>query len=242
MFSAKHHFLLHLNIKNTKITANYNPNNDNNSFASSDVINPPFSGTSHFANNVVLGTAIARIRDNTGQWVPIRLLIDNRSQISVITNTCVSKLGLKRYQCNMAITGLSETPVSKTKGSVKCTIVSLQSIEPVICCEPIILSNITGHMPSTLLPSTIRATYANVQLADPHFDVPGPIDFLMGAEIYAHILGNTSKVLHAPVLPSAYETSLGWIILGQSTKNMSTTFKSLLLTSEQSVDQLLRKF
>lgn len=64
-------------------------------------------------------------------------------------------LGLKRRHCNKPVTGLSQTLMSKTKGSVKCTIVPHESFKPVIMSKPIILPRITGYMPLTHLISDI---------------------------------------------------------------------------------------
>jgi len=60
--------------------------------------------------------------------------------------------------------------------------------------------------------------------------------------VYPFILGSCSRVEHTPDLPSAYETTLGWIILGQDLKGISSPSVSLLLTTEPSISQLIRTF
>ncbi|XP_060878440.1 uncharacterized protein LOC132950858 [Metopolophium dirhodum] len=97
-------------------------------------------------------------------------------------------------------------------------------------------------MPNVQLASTARTTYSHLTLADPHFDVPGQIDFLLGADIYPYILGQSCKVLHTPNCPSAFETRLGWIIVGQSGLESRTPLVSLLLTPEPSIDHLIQQF
>lgn len=243
--SSKHHTLLHFDdIKSdasSKSTSEQTKSNDL-SQTSSAVDNPTFVGAPCSTVNVVLGTAIIRIRYHSGNWEAVRVLIDTGSQVSVITNACVSKLGLKRRKCNTSVTGFSQTSVFKTKSSVSCVIVPQGYFNPKITCEPIILSKITGHMPTTRLSSNTRSNYGNINFADPNFDTPGPIEFLIGADIYPQILGHSSKVLHVPGLPSANETALGWVIIGQALVQPSTPQVSLLLTSEQSVEHLLRQF
>lgn len=64
----------------------------------------------------------------------------------------------------------------------------------------------------------------------------------MGADIYPQILGPSSRALHNPGLPSALETTLGWIILGQSVNKAKSLKVTLLLTSEVTIDNLLRTF
>jgi len=97
-------------------------------------------------------------------------------------------------------------------------------------------------MPNVSLKPDVRATYGHLNFADPHFDIPNNIDFLLGADIYPQILGHSCKVLHNSGLPSAYETLFGWIILGPAISNTPTTSISLLLTAEPSVDALIKRF
>ncbi|XP_008180522.1 uncharacterized protein LOC103308610 [Acyrthosiphon pisum] len=149
---------------------------------------------------------------------------------------------LQRRHCQTEITGLSQTIVTATKGSTWCTFVPINKETPQIPCEPLILSRITGPMPTMTLSSNIRRTYSHIEFGDPHFDTPGPIEFLVGADIYANIFGNCSRIIHTPGLPSAYETLFGWIIIGQSTVNTSSSPVSLLLMAETSIDNMLCKF
>ncbi|CAI6376006.1 unnamed protein product [Macrosiphum euphorbiae] len=252
--ALKHHSLLHLDTaqarknscptnKSTKVNQSTpTPTDTSVPTVSNMTDGVPFVGTSSSKTNVVLGTAVIRIRNNCGQLSPVRVLIDTGSQISVITTACVSRLGIKRRHCNTAVTGLSQTSVSTTKGSTNCTLLPRHSTSPEIYCEPVILSRITGPMPNVLLPSNIRTTYSHLTLADPHFDVPGHIDFLLGADIYPYILGQSCQVLHTSNCPSAFETRLGWIIVGQSSADSRTPPVSLLLTPEPSIDHLIQQF
>jgi len=245
--SSKHHTMLHFDktIKKKEvpsIPSNYPTNSVSSPDPVSTPNDQPFSGTTRTTSNVILGTVVIRIRNYMGQWTNVRTLLDTGSQISVITNACVTRLGLQRRHCQTEITGLSQTIVTATKGSTWCTFVPINKESPHISCEPLILSRITGPMPTMTLCSSIRRTYSHIELGDPHFDTPGPIEFLVGADIYANIFGNCSRIIHTPGLPSAYETLFGWIILGQSSVNASSSPVSLLLMAEPSIDSLLCKF
>ncbi|CAI6375702.1 unnamed protein product [Macrosiphum euphorbiae] len=219
--ALKHHSLLHLDTaqarknscptnKSTKVNQSTpTPTATSVPTVSNTTEGVPFVGTSSSKTNVVLGTAVIRISNNCGQLSSVRVLIDTGSQISVITTAGVSRLGIKRRHCNTAVTGLSQTSVSTTKGSTNSTLLPRHSTSPKIYCEPVILSKITGPMPNVQLPGTIRTTYSHLTLANPHFDVPGQIDFLLGADIYPYILGHSCQVLHTSNCPSAFETRLG---------------------------------
>ncbi|KAG5876587.1 hypothetical protein JTB14_015992 [Gonioctena quinquepunctata] len=54
----------------------------------------------------------------------------------------------------------------------------------------------------------------NITLADPLFYKPGPIDLLIGADIFWNILGS-NKISLGKNMPLLYDTSLGWVVSGQ---------------------------
>lgn len=248
--SARHHSLLHLEQNDSKPATDKAINNQIKSTASIDSSASPldssetaFVGTVNSVNLNVLGTALIRIRDQCGHWIPVRALIDSGSQVSAITQTCASQLGLTRRQNNVTIVGLSQSPVIQTKGCVTCKIVPRTLPSPELTCEPIILSKITGSIPSVFLSPRIRSTYTDVPFADPSFDRPGRIDFLLGADLYNRIFVNGYQVRHFVGLPSAFETTLGWIFMG--TASYASTPPSrvcLKISLEPSLNQLLHRF
>ncbi|XP_008189994.1 uncharacterized protein LOC103311931 [Acyrthosiphon pisum] len=112
-----------------------------------------------------------------------------------------------------------------------------------LTCEPVLLSKITGLMPSKVLDLSIRTQYMDLELADPNFDRPGKIEFLLGADVYNHIFTDGHHVRHTPGLPSAFETTLGWIIVGAAAASSTLSSQvSLSLTTEPSLKQLLNRF
>ena len=132
----------------------------------------------------------------------MRVLINSRSQISVIMNACITRLGLPRRHCKTTVVGLSHTPVCDTKNMTNCTRKSELSNSPLIYCEPVIMSKITGSVPSVRLNSSTRRIYTDIQFADQNFDVPGPIEYLLLADIHSFILKDSTRVIHPNGLPS----------------------------------------
>lgn len=112
-----------------------------------------------------------------------------------------------------------------------------------ISCAPIILPRITGAMSSVKLHSVIRAMFKDIGFADPHFDMPGPIDVLLGTDNYTSILKDGGRVIHKEGLPPPlFETVLGWILSGRSSLTCSALLILLFVMTEPSLDQLLRNF
>jgi ribosomal protein L32 len=98
-------------------------------------------------------------------------------------------------------------------------------------------------MPSAILSPQIRSTYSDVQFADPSFDRPGRIDFLLGADLYNRIFEKGYQIRHEVSLPSSFETILGWIFVGTASQVVSPSSRVCLkLSLEPSLHQLLHRF
>lgn len=247
--SARHHSLLHLGEIEKKASSSATSGTHSlpktkpkPSTSSTEQSSTAFVGTVNTTSLNVLGTALIRVRDKFGQWTPVRALIDSGSQISAITHISATRLGLNRHPSDITVVGLSQSPILQTKGSVTCHIIPHTSFAPELICEPVILSKITGLMPSAALSPAIRSTYSKLQLADPSFDCPGRIDFLIGADMYNKLFENGYQVLHEDGLPSAFETSLGWIFVGTSSQCHAQSRVCLKLSSEPSLKELLHRF
>lgn len=242
---ARHHSLLHLDQHKASpvgafVSEGHIPSTSHSSAegSASAVV-----GLVNSSNLNVLGTALIRVRDNAGQWVPVRALLDSGSQISAITHACATRLGLTRRRTNFNVVGLSQSPIAQTKGCVTSIIVPHSVSLPELRCEPVVLPKITGCMPSAVLDPLIRSTYSGVHLADPSFDRPGRIDFLLGADLYNKIFEVGFQVRHTVGLPSAFETILGWIFVGASSPPSTPVSRMCLtISSEPSLKQLLHRF
>lgn len=61
-----------------------------------------------------------------------------------------------------------------------------------------------GLMPPLPLNPNIRSTYIDLNFADPSFNHPGHVDFLLGANVYNQIFENGYRVSHTPGHPLAF--------------------------------------
>nr|CAD7448958.1 unnamed protein product [Timema bartmani] len=136
---------------------------------------------------VLLGTAVVQVKDGHGAYQKVRVLIDCASQSSFITEDCAHRLCLPRRNLKIPIRGISQSTVQTNKGVVICEVRPCGVYGPQLITEAIILSKITSGMPSTMLSKDMVQEFAHLQLADPHFHVPGPIDILLGADVYPEI-------------------------------------------------------
>jgi len=163
---------------------------------------------------VLLATAIVRVQDSRKKYVNCRVLLDQGSQVNVITEECVKRLGLSRQHSNVTVTGLGENGIRNVKGE---TLLNLKSMfnNFNVNVNALIMRNVTSFQPSVLVETSWRwKNLQDIPLADPSFYKPGRIDILLGAGNVAAIL--KSEVRRGQQLaPVAQDTELGWVLFGE---------------------------
>ncbi|XP_055633586.1 uncharacterized protein LOC129773936 [Toxorhynchites rutilus septentrionalis] len=161
---------------------------------------------------VLLQTAIVKVfgPDGDAQWA--RALLDPASQLCLITENMVQKLKLRRFPTRQEIGGVGNTlVVSHHAANVRigshCTEYTVE--EP---CH--ILKKITRELPVNTIDSSYWNVPSGITLADPNFDQPGPIDLLLGMELYFELLLEGIIKL-GPEKPILQNTVFGWVASGR---------------------------
>lgn len=119
------------------------------------------------SHSVLLGTALVQVRDQGGILHTVRALIDSASQISAITSSCTSRLGLRVSRWTSPVTGLSGASVPDTLGIVECNVQPRYSEEPVFPVKAWVFSTITANMPRQPLSHVLSEKYRHLALAEP---------------------------------------------------------------------------
>ncbi|XP_050066536.1 uncharacterized protein LOC126555682 [Aphis gossypii] len=193
--NGRHHILLHIDAKRGLTTNSIDlAKSDNKSGTAinkdeDSSTSPSFSGASQSDIRFVLATALVRVRDSSGEYVVIRVLLDSGSQVSAITTECAKRLGLPRFKTRTEVVGLAQQRVKSIKGSNSCNFIPLTIDEPTFTATNVtILNKITASMPYEKLPDSVRDRYGHLPLVDPEFDTPGLIDMLVGGDLYPLVL------------------------------------------------------
>ncbi|XP_052759203.1 uncharacterized protein LOC128202543 [Galleria mellonella] len=222
----RHHSLLHppnmtpetinQGVSTQKVTEVATTNNENEPTVDSIVT---CLGTSELRKQVLLATALVKVKSSSGQYQVVRALIDQGSQASFITEDTLQELGLKRSSVKGIISGLSENNSSVTsQGIVLLKILSMFDPTFKINVTTHVLKQITSRLPAKQIAEINWIKSANITLADPQYDSPNKIDLLLGAEVYSQILqGGIMKnaaMKNAAGSTLAQRTSLGWILSG----------------------------
>ncbi|CAG9126303.1 unnamed protein product [Plutella xylostella] len=186
----------------TSSNIKFEPNRNKNTHVSLQRDVPP---------EVLLATAMLKVKSADGTYHTLRALIDQGSQTSLITEKAAQALRLSRSKFHGIISGVG-TKESTCKGITK------------ICCssmdnnyqfetEVLIMKSLIKNLPSVSFNEPEWSFLNNIKLADPQFYISRPVDLLLGADIYSIILLEGICKQHENV-PIAQQTQLGWILCG----------------------------
>ncbi|XP_011883953.1 PREDICTED: uncharacterized protein LOC105571092 [Vollenhovia emeryi] len=193
-------------------------------------------------SQVLLATAQVVLISENGRITKVRALIDQGSEISIITERVVQRLQLPRSPSSLSLIGIGAQKSNKTRGLTSFTLKPHfdSNIEYLVSAH--ILPKLTSSIPSTQLDKTSWPHLSELKLADPEFAKPGSIDLILGADIYGQIL-EEGIVKGASNTPIAQCTRLGWIVSG-STNSKDTTSKvhGYHVTVDEDLYALIRKF
>jgi hypothetical protein len=198
----KHHTHLHRN-QATSTTAETQPT----SIVSSHI------GSVENDYQVMLSTVVVNLKARNGVIQPCRALLDSGSQASLISEACVQRLGLQRSRSNVTISGIGQSGSGNSRGKVKLVIYSRVS-DFSIDVDALILPKLTSDMPSMFTDVKNWEFLKHIKLADESFNKPGPIDLIIGADIYEEVVTD-GKITSRSGIPTARHTEFGWTLSGK---------------------------
>ncbi|XP_055645124.1 uncharacterized protein LOC129780980 [Toxorhynchites rutilus septentrionalis] len=189
---------------------------------------------------VLLQTAIIKVFGSGGDALWARALLDPASQLCLITENMVQKLKLRRYPNRQEIGGVGNTLVVSyhavdVRIGSHCTKFTVEE-----SCQ--ILKKITRELPVNPVDSSTWNIPSEVILADPMFYAPGPIDLLLGMELYFDLLLE-GLIKLGPEKPVLQNTVFGWVASGKiGAHHPRTQHKLAHVCSAESVDDPISRF
>jgi hypothetical protein len=160
---------------------------------------------------VLLSTAQIHVEDIHGKYHTCRVLLDVGSQLNFISSTLCKLLNVPLRHTKLTVSGINNTgnTISHSADIKFKSRFSKFSKKQ----QFFVVDKVTENLPAQTFSSNALNLPQSLQLADPHFNVSGPIDMLMGAQLFWQILnkGQISLGHNKPVLQ---QTHLGWIIGG----------------------------
>jgi hypothetical protein len=181
----KHHTMLHFNKNSSQNSlTNSQPDNSNSIETNSSAPNVPnlqlITLTSSIGNKIVLlATAVIEVKDVRGNFHRVRVILDNCSQGSFITQKCLRRLGLRFTPSKMHVKGINPGGESISPGFSECLIRPRNSSIEQQKIIAHVLPNITGDQPSNPVDISRWKHISNLNLADPEFNRPHHIEMLL---------------------------------------------------------------
>ena len=158
-----------------------------------------------------------------GSSVEARVLLDNGSSTSFITEHLAQGLSLPHVYQNIHVSGITG---SSPKSPIQ-SIASLQ-ISPAhyngrrIDVTAVVVLRVTCDLPVHPVPFDLSWNYiTGISLVDPAFGQPSRINILLGVDVFVDILhhGRWTGPLGSPV---ALETEFGWVLSGSTAPSTLT--------------------
>lgn len=229
--SERHHTLLHVYAVNTN-----DKRTENSVVSVSNSVQCPHNAQ---ICNILLSTALIKVKSKTGKLIQCRALIDNASQNSLISRECAERLQLPLQSTTHRLVGingmLAETSLHLTEFSFYPHF-SSESYS----VEALVVKQVTSPLPNFTLDRHDFPHLKHLVLADPKFYMSSKIDILLGADIFATLI-NGNPIFGQAGEPVALQTKLGYILSGQVDARMPGN-SSLVCHTTNHVDETLKTF
>lgn len=191
--------------------------------------------------STLLATALVRIKTSIGFSETVRVLIDQGSMSTIITEKMVKKLNLRIFKKKICIDGIAGS-TDESNGTVDIQITARYPTSFKTDVTAIVLKKLTSYLPNNNFEKAILKNdeINELVLADPDFNKQSRIDMILGADVYAElILGGLIKAPNNAYI--IQETEIGWILSGPISK--SNTNRTLCMTASlNEMDEKMQKF
>lgn len=197
----------------------------------------------HDEGSVLLGTAEANACDRHGRLRRCRIICDPGSQISIVSSAFARILGLKIIPRCIPVDGIGPASVM-TRGCMFVELHSMRTNGEVVNVEVNILDTISTDLPTDSVDRHPWSHLDGLALADPNFNKPGPIDLLVGADVWGMVLRDGVRT-GLPHEPCAIKTCFGWVVLGRTSQRLSgASLRSNIVTTPEKdpLERLLQRF
>ncbi|XP_015119829.1 uncharacterized protein LOC107043042 [Diachasma alloeum] len=193
--------------------------------------------------SVLLATARVTVKSPRGFSSRARVLIDQGSEVSFISEKLVNQLHLPRKSTTLELIGIGGVNSGSTRGLVSVTLQAINGNQQVQISAHI-LKKLTAILPSFSCASANIGSLENLQLADQQYLKPGPIDIIIGADNYGRIIRDeVVKSKQSKVV--GQRTVFGWILSGPincTGCSARISLSAVRTSSNEQLLELLQKF
>ncbi|XP_018376534.1 PREDICTED: uncharacterized protein LOC108769825 [Trachymyrmex cornetzi] len=193
-------------------------------------------------SNILLATAQVLVVTNEGDNVQARILIDQGSELTLISEHLVQLLHLPRRNSFISLIGVGGKRSNRTKGFTSFKVKSRFDSTTEITMSAHILARLTSSLPSAQVPVQNWPHLKGLTLADHCFMNPGPVDIIIGADFYSQIIED-GLIKGDATSPIAQRTKFGWILSSPTNLNSDTALsQSYHISVDKDLYDLLQQF
>jgi hypothetical protein len=174
-------------------------------------INLNQSACSNQTTQIMLSTAVVHCKDTNGRIHMFRAMLDQGSQQHLITTELCNKLNLNIKPTCLTISGICESQ-NTIKESAQIEIKS-NCNNYNVKIECLVVREINSNFPVDTFEKSDIPIPANLDLADPNFNISSGIDILIGAGLFWDILRD-GRIKLSNNQTYIQNTTLGWILGG----------------------------
>lgn len=118
----------------------------------------------------------------------IRALLDQGSEVTLISERIIQTLRLPRSQSSIPLIGIGEQSSNRTRGFTSFNITSLYDKSEKFQISAHILPKLTSVISSAPITLGPWSHFKGLPLADPQFGSPSAVDLIIGADLYPQII------------------------------------------------------
>ncbi|XP_055837034.1 uncharacterized protein LOC129905561 [Episyrphus balteatus] len=159
---------------------------------------------------VILATAQISATSSNGETCLFRALIDQGSQISMISEEAAQILSLPRKRISTELTGLSDAAVGTTKSRVYLEIRPRFMSNNKMQAEFLVLPTLIKPLPDESFEFN-KNEWENYTLADPNLNTKDRIDIIIGSDLYPKLIEEGVRKHNSIV---GQYTIFGWVVSG----------------------------
>jgi hypothetical protein len=174
-------------------------------------INLNQSACSNQTTQIMLSTAMVHCKDTNGRIHMCRAMLDQGSQQHLITGELCNKLNLNIKPTSLTSSGICESQ-NTIKESAQIEIKS-NCNNYTVKIECLVVRKINSNFPVETFEKSDIPIPANLDLADPNFNISSGIDILIGAGLFWDILRD-GRIKLSNNQTYIQNTTLGWILGG----------------------------
>ena len=161
-------------------------------------------------DRVLLPTGVARVLAQDGSIIRVRIVLDQCSQASYVTENLVQKLGWKKTRVDVKVTGVGEGRTAvKSATDFKILLDHPMAKKKEIEVNALIVKRVTGKLPKLPTLQKIEKSLG-IKFADAE-SVGGTVSILLGSDICPEVFCEGLRKLNGYLMQNTF---FGWIVSG----------------------------